>query len=578
MKKFKSLFVLAVLTLAVFIAYYGLWQTFFQQDEWQYFGAVIHAFSTKKPILNLILPFQGDLTHFYPLTMLFYAWEYLLFKTNFSNYAFMSLILHLINCLLLFYFIKLYLKNELIAFLASLFFSVNGLSHQAVSWILAGIGTLPGTAFILLSLIFFTKYLHFPEKKKFFLLSIASFLVSLLFKEISLFLLLFLPFFWLIHHRFQIKQRLKPFIKQAILFFSIALGYLFLRFLFFLGLRSPQPEMSDQTFPPVFSLIYRLLTVPIKGLVQSFFSDNFIFKISKLIINLAYPDFAALQETTDYDLIAQTIGADMASFFLAVILIVTFLIFYKFLKKRGEKELAAFFLLSFCFILLASLPFIFVAGSAGFFSIFEPRNLYVINLGSSIIVAILISKTSLFLDKKKKMANPLMILLVFLSLLFHIKIIQRDLKELKAASQLRKSFLETIQTAYPQLPDKVIFFTESDQSYYGLPEEEKILPVQSGFGKMLIVWYQDQEQFPGCLYENQFLYALLSQGYKSCQGKGFGYFREYELLAETLKTHQLPIENVIAYSWQGETEQFSDISQELRKKLKSSLLFSQNMD
>lgn len=568
MKKIKSLFVLAVLALFIFIAYYGLWQTFFQQDEWQYFGAVIHALSTKKPILNLVLPFQGDLTHFYPLTMLFYSFEYLLFKTNFSNYAFMSLILHLINCFLLFYFIKLYLKNELIAFLASLFFSVNSLSHQAVSWILAGIGTLPGTTFILFSLIFFTKYLHSPEKKKFFLLSIAFLLISLLFKEISLFLLLFLPLFWLIHHRFQIKQRLRPFIKQAILFFSTALGYLFLRFLFFLGLRSPQPEMSDQTFPPVFSLIYRLLTVPIKGLAQSFFTDSFIFKISKLIINLAYPDFAALQETTGYDLIVQTIGADLVSFFLTTILVIIFLAFYKFLRKRKKRLNANFFLLSLIFIPLASLPFIFVAGPAGFFSIFEPRNLYVVNLGSSIIITIFISEVAIFLSQKRKTVVLLMMLLISPLLLLHIRIIKRDLRELRAVSQLRKSFLETIQTAYPQLPDKVIFFTESDQPYYGLPENEKILPVQSGLGKMLMVWYQEQEQFPGCLYENQFLYALLSQGYKSCEGRGFGYFRDYDKLKNALKNNNLSPENVIAYSWEGETEKFEDITEQIRKKLK----------
>ena len=130
-----------------------------------------------------------------------------------------------------------------------------------------------------------------------------------------------------------------------------------------------------------------------------------------------------------------------------------------------------------------------------------------------------------------------------------------------------KGFLTTIEEAYPKFPQKVIFFTQSDSSYYGLPKEEKVLPIQSGFGRMLLVWYQDKEKFSGCLYENLFLHGLLSQGYKQCDVRGFGYFRDYDKLAEAVRQNQIQPENIIAYSWNGKTQKFTSITEQIRRKL-----------
>lgn len=572
MKKWRSFWVLLIISAIAFLAYRQLFDTFFQQDEWLCFGAVIHGLSTTSPILNIVLPFQGDLTHFYPLTMLFYAGEYLLFKTNFFPYVLVALIWHIINGWLLFTFIRIYFKNKMIAFISALIFAVNSFSHQAVSWISAGIGTLHSTTFLLLSLIFFAKFLQFKKKKSFYF-SLICFITSFLFKEISLFLFIFLPFFWLFHYRikrFELRKQLKIFKKETILFCFLSFSYLLLRILFFFGFRSPQPSVSDQSFFPISALFFRLFSVPVKGLSQSFFPDRFIFKISELIVQLAYPNFLSQQGTTYYDLIIETIGADLVLLFLAAILLVSFLILYKLFKDR----LILFF---FVFILLGSLPFVFIAGPAGYFSIFEPRNLYIINIGSSALIASFLYQLANSLTDKKR-AEFFMILFLIPLMGFHLNTIWKDLADLKAVSRLRKSFLETIKNTYPKLPSKVVFYTSSDTPYYGLPEEEKILPVQSGFGKMLMVWYQDEEKFPGCLYEKQYLYDLLSQGYKFCQGRGFGYFRQDEELKKAVAENQFSIENVIAYSWEKETERFQDISEELRQRLNKELSFSQNID
>ena len=70
------------------------------------------------------------------------------------------------------------------------------------------------------------------------------------------------------------------------------------------------------------------------------------------------------------------------------------------------------------------------------------------------------------------------------------------LKDLKSTGQMRKSLLTRVERDNPVLPNRVIIYTQSDRPYYGMSESEKILPVQSGFGRMVMVWYQQKQVFP----------------------------------------------------------------------------------
>jgi hypothetical protein len=155
---------------------------------------------------------------------------------------------------------------------------------------------------------------------------------------------------------------------------------------------------------------------------------------------------------------------------------------------------------------------------------------------------------------------------------FHYQNIQRDLITLEKRSVIRKSLLTAVQNDYPKLPEKVIFFTQSDRSYYGMPTSEPTLPVQSGFGRMLLIWYQKTENFPGCLYSDQFLHDFISQGYRYCDNRGFGYFRDYQKLIEAVRSNNIPLENIIAFSWTSENETFVDMTAEFRKRLRQDAL------
>lgn len=564
--KYGSIF-LAIIVLVLFV-FWDLPQTFFQQDEWQFFGSIIHALDSERPFLNIILPFGGGLTHFFPLSNLFFLLEYISFKINFTPYAIINIFLHLINSFLVFWLLRQVSRQQIVAFLASLLFAVNSISHQAVSWVANVIGTLPATLFLLLSLIFYIRYLQNENRAMYFIVSLVFLVVSLFFKETGVFLFIFFPLIWLIYNFSNVKAKFKRVKKSFLALLSLGGFYILLRlFLFFFGFTSSQPEVVDVSIVPLPVYFYRLFTIPLRVISQSIFPAKMILEWSRKIIYLAYPQFIASDGVANPYLV-ESVVADLVGYSLTLIILLLSLVIFKYLTRRKEKDLVKVLVFSLFFVLTSSLPFIFVPGRAGYFSIFEPRNLYIPVIGSSLMIAIFFYFLASLISKKPQMVNFLVALLLMPLLIFHIKSVKADLKKLEAISQLRKSFLITIQDGYPQLPTKTIFYTQSDTPYYGMPESEKILPVQSGFGRMLMVLYQASEKFPGCLYENQFLHDLISQGYRECQGRGFGYFREYDKLVETLKTNDLSPNDVFAFSWSGKSEEFKNITNEIRERLR----------
>lgn len=571
MKKNKFPFALSFLifsTILLFITYHQLPQTFFQQDEWQYFGANIFAISTEHPILYTVIPFQGQLTHFFPLGTLLFLVEYLLFKVHFIPYALIGLSLHIINAFIMYLLIKKTSRNEIVAFSSSGLFLINSISHQPVTWIAAGIGTLPSTTSLLLSTLFFIKYLEKNENKYFF---ITLFLVaiSLFFKEISLFIFLFLPIYWILYRKYSIRAVNKKLLTS---FLSIGVVYLFFRLaLIFFQIRSPQPEISEasgtSTAASIPAYLFRVIEIPLKGVAQLFFPQNFLIAISDTIVRLAYPQFVGPDGAVN-PYISQTIVFGLTCYILTICVGVAAFLLFKYFKKNEQIDLANTTLFGLLFSAASLLPFIFIPGKPGYFSIFEPRNLYIGMIGANVLISLCAYAIANYFSKKIRTNIAILLLLLLPLFLFHITTIRGDIQRLMNMATIRIKLLDTIRDEYGTLPKKVIFYTQSNTPYYGLPEEEKILPVQSGFGRMLMVWYQDSERFPGCLYENQFLHGLTSQGYRECEGRGFGYFRDYDKLVAEVRANNIKLDEIIAYSWEGKKEQFTDITQNLRNKIR----------
>lgn len=137
-------------------------------------------------------------SHFYyiyhPLTVFSYSLEYALFGLKPEAYHITNTVLHLANCLLLFYLVLLLGKNAPAAFIAALVFCVHPLHVEPVAWI-SGRKDVLSAFFLLSSLVFYVRYQNSGFLNA-YLLSLGAFLLALLSKPT----VLMLPFILLYHN------------------------------------------------------------------------------------------------------------------------------------------------------------------------------------------------------------------------------------------------------------------------------------------------------------------------------------------------------------------------------------------
>jgi len=168
-------------------------------------------------------PYFGN---YHPLTTLTYAIEYHYFELNPTVYHFTNILIHLINVLFVFLFIKLLHKNINIAAITALLFAIHPLHVESVSWISERKDVL-FAMFFLLSLINYVKYFKDKTKWNFLLLSLICFICSLLSKPTAIVLpgVLFL-LQWYFSKKMLLKDLLYiiPFFILSFVFGLIALA------------------------------------------------------------------------------------------------------------------------------------------------------------------------------------------------------------------------------------------------------------------------------------------------------------------------------------------------------------------
>jgi protein O-mannosyl-transferase len=159
-----------------------------------------------------------------PLTLLSYAVDYRVSQLKPRTYHTTNLVLHLLNCILVFWLIHLFSKNISIAFIVSLLFGIHPLHVESVAWISERKDVLY-SFFFLSSLISYTKYLD-KKKGAYWALSLFLFVLSCLSKSMAI----TLPFVlflidYLLHQKMGNKTLLLkiPFILISVVFAIITL-------------------------------------------------------------------------------------------------------------------------------------------------------------------------------------------------------------------------------------------------------------------------------------------------------------------------------------------------------------------
>lgn len=123
---------------------------------------------------NITEPVAGN---YHPITVLTLALDYSIAGLNPFQYHLTNLLWHLLNVVLVFWFVyHLSDRNSLISGISALFFAIHPLHVESVAWI-SGRKDLLYTAFFLLSLITYFKYLS-KEKWGWLLASLALYILS----------------------------------------------------------------------------------------------------------------------------------------------------------------------------------------------------------------------------------------------------------------------------------------------------------------------------------------------------------------------------------------------------------------
>ncbi len=136
---------------------------------------------TTLSLSQIRLFFTSFVFHTYtPLSLLSYAIDYSLWQLSPGGYHTVNVVLHVVNVLFVFIFIRRFSGNQITAFIAAMLFAIHPLNVETVAWI-SERSNLLYALFFILSLYFYSVYTE-TKKKSILLLTFICFLLSLLSK------------------------------------------------------------------------------------------------------------------------------------------------------------------------------------------------------------------------------------------------------------------------------------------------------------------------------------------------------------------------------------------------------------
>ncbi len=167
----------------------------------------------------------GYFGNYHPLTTLSYALENSFFGLSPRIFHFNNLLLHLINCFLVFLFIKKLTKNIEIPLITTFIFALHPMHVESVAWIAERKDVLY-TMFFLLSLLFYVKFIKEKPTIKVLVIAFLFFICALLSKSAAVTApLIMLLTVYYIRKKVEVKDllHLAPFFILSLIFGIIAI-------------------------------------------------------------------------------------------------------------------------------------------------------------------------------------------------------------------------------------------------------------------------------------------------------------------------------------------------------------------
>ncbi len=323
--------------------------------------------------------------NYHPLALASYVFEYKLFGANPTVYHITNLAIHLLNSLLVFWFILLISKNPAISFMVSLFFGIHPLHVESVAWISERRDVLYAL-FYLGAIICYLYYAQNVSKKRYYYAAVLLFIFSVLSKAMALtlpFLLLLIDYFITgkIRKRdifnklpffiialilglitFLIRYSAKDFLLKSManFFYNLyicasALGFYFVKMVIPLKLSCvyPYTYSSPDSVDPVFASVFIIISIcAIIGIYFSKFRREIIFGFAFFLITI-FPTSNLILSMT-----ASSIVNDRYFYITSIgLFFIVGVFFYSFYENRRRfffprTFLVAFFLMIICALVI----------------------------------------------------------------------------------------------------------------------------------------------------------------------------------------------------------------------------------
>jgi len=532
-----SLIVLVV----ILFAYWGVWNGFFQQDEWEGLGKNFYSLQGTSffEVLNTLYGSKilNGFGRFLLLTPIANYFRYFFFGLNYPLYSLFSLVLHLVASLLVFRLVFGFTKNKMAAIFSFLAFGLFSSASQAVTWVGTSIPTQMATILAIVSLEYWRVWNKTRSRRDIYL-SLLFLFLAISFKETAIFLIVMYPTTLF----FERKES-----RRLILVSSVILGVV--------GAFAASNFSISGLMGTAKQVALNYVSLPIKSLTQLIFPQKLILSLADMFF--LHTGLGPTRGTTQFDVFLQSQVITPLTYLVGVSLIIVSAVLVS--KTSLKKHKRSLFFLGL-FYLFSYIPLAILPGNRVAEVFTAPRNLYMPMAALAGILGIFLSWG---IKNKSRLAYVTIILLFGM----HIFYLRLEINALKEVGVQRKSILTKIKSFYPNLERKTVFYIKSDKAYYGLPVEEKILPFQSGLGQTLLVWYYEEEKFPSEFMQNQYLWKITSQGYREEGNRGFGYFRDLNLLKKAIAEYNLQPESVVAFSWDSKKELLVDITNEVRVEI-----------
>jgi hypothetical protein len=511
----------------VLIIFSPITKTFYQQDEWQGYGLYLaggqkYIFQNVGSVAGMLLGEGRILSNYI---------YYLFFKhlpLNVLPFAIFSIFFHFVNSVLVFSLINKFLKNLLFAIFGAFFFVLNSVSQNAITWPAASPGILPATTLIILSIFTFLNYVEKGGKKWLFATFVLLY-VSLLFKEMGIYLFLFFPLASLLFAKVNVKR----FLLDYWPFLTFFLINTFFRVSQFRAVGSEQALfLTGATNAYWQTLLARAFSYPLTSFSLVFVPPEPFLWFARSLTNIYYP-FVTPQL---FILIAQTVVLDLLAVSLTFILFFVVSLLVRVVSKNERKYIG----FAVGFILFSFLPYIIIGKS---YAYLESRYYYLASVCAAVIFAWLVK--TIFEKTRVPTFKILVLLFAFYFLGEHLKYLRTNVSNEVLIGQERKLFLTQLLGQLPALAnDKNVILIKSDRDFY---VEGNKIPFQQGTGHMLMSVYYPSGEIPSELLKESYLFEIGSQGYREVVEGGFGFFTDQEKLSEIVKLHRLPADSVVSF-------------------------------